>query len=79
MDKRQLRQSAMADFMQSLEHLDELLGDTGETESPNDGPQISPKAHKPDQPSLDRPDELPLKATELPVPIKGQGSHSPRA
>ena len=30
MDKRQLRQSAVADFMQSLEHLDELLGDTTE-------------------------------------------------
>ena len=30
MDKRQLRQSAFADFMQSLEHLDELLGDTAE-------------------------------------------------
>lgn len=31
MDKRQLRQSAVDDFMQSLEHLDELLGDTTET------------------------------------------------
>ena len=31
MDKRQLRQSAVAAFMQSLEHLDELLGDTTET------------------------------------------------
>ena len=30
MDKRQhqLRRSAMADFMESLEHLDELLGET---------------------------------------------------
>ncbi|MEM7796491.1 MAG: hypothetical protein AAF579_18815 [Cyanobacteria bacterium P01_C01_bin.118] len=28
MDKRQLRQSAVADFMESLEHLDELLGET---------------------------------------------------
>ncbi|MEM9976849.1 MAG: hypothetical protein AAF808_04400 [Cyanobacteria bacterium P01_D01_bin.2] len=68
MDKRQLRQSAMADFMQSLEHLDELLGDAAETEVPNDGPQISPKTHKPDQPNLDRPEELPLTVTELPVP-----------
>ena len=30
MDKRQLRQSAIADFMQSLEQLNELLGDETE-------------------------------------------------
>ncbi|MGD1855670.1 MAG: hypothetical protein ACFB2W_15630 [Leptolyngbyaceae cyanobacterium] len=30
MDKRQLRKAAAAEFMQSLEHLDELLGDAVE-------------------------------------------------
>ncbi|MFG6099383.1 hypothetical protein D0962_17145 [Leptolyngbyaceae cyanobacterium CCMR0082] len=39
MDKRQLRQSAVADFLQSLEHLDELLGDTTDTLVLDDGPQ----------------------------------------
>ena len=68
MDKRQLRQSAMADFMQSLEQLDELLGDAVETEVPNDGPQTSPKTHKPNQPNLNKPDERPLMATDLPAP-----------
>ncbi|MGD1951401.1 MAG: hypothetical protein ACFB14_17405 [Leptolyngbyaceae cyanobacterium] len=41
MDKRQLRQSAIADFMQSLEHLDELLGDTAETIGLDDENQSS--------------------------------------
>ena len=41
MDKRQLRQSAVSDFMQSLEHLDELLGDTTETVVLDEGPQPS--------------------------------------
>ncbi|MEA5463967.1 hypothetical protein [Leptothoe sp. PORK10 BA2] len=31
MDKRHVRQAAADDFMQSLEHLDELLGGTMET------------------------------------------------
>lgn len=40
MDKRQLRQSAMADFMQSLEQLNELWD--GETEATwDEGPQSS--------------------------------------
>lgn len=39
MDKRQLRQSAVADFLQSLEHLDELLGDTTDTLVLGDGNQ----------------------------------------
>lgn len=46
MNKRQLRQSAVDDFLQSLEHLDELLGDTTETvvldsESPTTEPDRS--------------------------------------
>ncbi|MEM1252938.1 MAG: hypothetical protein AAGI69_10925 [Cyanobacteria bacterium P01_H01_bin.21] len=49
MDKRQLRQSAIADFMQSLEHLDELLGDTAEAADLGDETQAS-EASKP-QPS----------------------------
>lgn len=39
MDNRKLRQSAVADFMKSLEHLDELLGDTAEALVLDDGPQ----------------------------------------
>lgn len=31
MNKRQLKQSAADDFLQSLEHLDELWGDTADT------------------------------------------------
>ena len=49
MDKRQLRQSAIADFMQSLEHLDELLGDTAEAAGLDDETQSS-ESSKP-QPS----------------------------
>ncbi|MBT9311207.1 hypothetical protein [Leptothoe kymatousa] len=33
MDKRQLKQSAVTDFMQSLEQLNELLGDDIESEA----------------------------------------------
>lgn len=39
MDKRQLRQSAVADFLQSLEQLDELLRDTTDTVVLDDGSQ----------------------------------------
>ncbi len=39
MNKRQLRQSAADDFMQSLEHLDELLGETTETVILDETPQ----------------------------------------
>ena len=41
MNKRQLRQSAVDDFLQSLEHLDELLGDTTETVVLDSEPQTS--------------------------------------
>ena len=52
MDRRQLRQSAAADFMESLEHLDELMGETtdiGALEEDNlpteaENPQPSPLA-----------------------------------
>ena len=50
MDKRQLRQSAMADFMQSLEHLDELLGDTAEhvvLDSRASQPETAPPTSQP--------------------------------
>lgn len=50
MDKRKLRQSAVADFMQSLAHLDELLGDTTETSALDDEPKGSASdrtAHSP--------------------------------
>ncbi|MBT9313903.1 hypothetical protein [Leptothoe spongobia] len=50
MDKRhQLRQSAVADFMQSLEHLDELLGEplVGEREE-NVLPDSGSKASEPE-------------------------------
>ena len=53
MDKRQLRQSAIADFMQSLEHLDELLGDTAEASVLDDTAQTesSKTQSSPHQPS----------------------------
>ncbi len=41
MDKCKHRQSAVNDFMQSLDHLDELLGDTAESVVLGDGPQVS--------------------------------------
>ena len=39
MDNRKLRQSAADDFVKSLEHLDELLGDTAEAIVLGDEPQ----------------------------------------
>ena len=39
MDNRKLRQSAADDFVKSLEHLDELLGDTAEAMVLGDEPQ----------------------------------------
>ncbi|ESA34335.1 hypothetical protein N836_17045 [Leptolyngbya sp. Heron Island J] len=41
MDNRKLRQSAADDFVKSLEHLDELLGDTAEALVLEDEPQAS--------------------------------------
>lgn len=41
MNKHQLRKSAADDFMQSLEHLDELLGETTETVILDESPQPS--------------------------------------
>jgi hypothetical protein len=54
MDKRKLRQSAFADFMQSLEQLDELLGDSAEATVLDDGPQAS---------ETDRVNAFPVKAS----------------
>lgn len=48
MDKRQIRQSAVADFMQSLEHLDELLGDTSEAVVLDEAPQSSAESNRAD-------------------------------
>lgn len=49
MDKRQLRQSAMADFMQSLEHLDELMGETTDSGVLGEDNLQPPEAEQPQQ------------------------------
>ncbi|NEP55663.1 MAG: hypothetical protein F6K31_01285 [Symploca sp. SIO2G7] len=41
MDKRQLRQSAMADFMESLEQLNELWGNEAELAHWNEGTKVA--------------------------------------
>lgn len=66
MNKRQLRQSAAADFMESLEHLDDLLGgttDKGVLEEDN-------------LPSTDTDQSQP---SPLPQSVTKQTSHQPKA
>lgn len=71
MDNRKLRQSAADDFMKSLEHLDELLGDTAEALVLDDEPQGS---------DASRTDELPLLYPQtLSSPKNAQNNaHQPR-
>ncbi len=59
MDKRKSRQSAMADFMQSLEHLNELL--EGKTENTTLENESQPSA-------TDRADTLPMISPNPPLP-----------
>lgn len=65
MNKNQLRQSAITDFMQSLEQLNELWGSDTETTVLDDNPTVSKQVNHPER--LSRPysvDPLQRKPTQ---------------